>query len=206
MIMKDESYKYNYLIPTEKIEFPVKVNIHIPVRSYLYFECVKLNKQIMKIANSEISFLSSSFQIPHITLYMGFVITLENLQKTLEKTEEFTKTITSFQIKTSKPYLKRLKNNSNWVFLDVSPIDYVKNIKHRLQKQLGLYIEPLAWDVVEEPPHLTIAYIKENLIEVERVLNSWNINTASWTEAIEVSYAGARGSCIGSIRTYELTK
>lgn len=203
MRINDDSYKYNYLIPNENIRFPVKINIHIPIRGNLYFECVGLNKKIIEVTKSEVSFSPSSFHIPHMTLYMGFAINLSNLELTLKKTEEFANSITRFEMQISKPYIK--KPQYNWIFFDASPADYIINIKHQLKEKVGICLEPLSWDVVQEKPHITIAYIKQNFTEIEKLLQDWNTNITSYAEAMEVSFSGARGSCIGSIRTYELT-
>jgi len=204
MSIQDTSYKYNYLIPTEKLEFPVKVNVHFPCRGNFYFKSIELNKKILEITKSEVSFQASSFHIPHTTLYMGFVETFPNLMKTLEIVGEFAKAQKQLEIKLSKPYIKMPQNN--WVFYDVMPVETIKLIKSDLREKIGKYMAPLSWDVVAETPHITIGYVKSNQDQVNKLLEQEQEGYIGTAEAVEVSFSGARGTCLGSIRTYELIK
>ena len=178
-----------------------KLNIHIPIREQAWNYCIAINSDIRAITNSYVDFSSISFQIPHITLYMGYVTSEANYSEIMMAVSQFTLTCKPFQISFSKPYLKHPKRT--YAFLDVCESSRIINMKRQLHALLNAYIEPLNWDVVEEAPHITIAYIKTNFDEVEAKLKKMPPAPVMNAAAIEVSFCGPYGSCLGSIRCFE---
>jgi 2'-5' RNA ligase len=202
MTIKDNSLNHYYLLPHERLEFPIKVNIHFPIRGSLHHDCIECNKKISEITKNEVSFDPTSFQIPHITLYMGFVENIGNLKLMLEATETYSRSIKPLEIQVSQPYISKPQNN--WVFLDVQPSETIKTMKRDIQQTTGKYISPLSWDVVGGIPHITLGYVKHEQKIVEEMLSTAELTRTSLATAIEVSFGGARGSCLGSIKTFEL--
>ncbi len=200
--MTDKSQDFQYLNPSSKIEFPAKVNIHFPIRGELFFHSLEVNKTISEITRNEIDFQASSFHIPHITLYMGFIENFTNMMSVLNKTEEISTLIKRFEINASKPYIKGPRNN--WVFLDISPEDKIISIKEKVRSITRDFITPLSWDVVGETPHITVGYIKSRQDVVKNALQTIRGGISSYAEAVEISFSGARGTSLGSIRTFEI--
>lgn len=182
----------------------VKINIHFPIRGNISNYCIELNSQIQAICESEIDFSPKSFQIPHLTLYMGFVSSQENYFRMIEEIYLFSKGLKTMEILPTRPYLKGPLNN--YVFIDTEQSVEIIDIKRELKFRLSKWIEPLDWDVANETPHITIGYIKRGIREVEKLLEIQSVVPKWIADAIEVSYCGNRGSCLGSIRTFEFVK
>src|SRR6476469_3571260 len=105
----DSPVEFKWLSPSDSVKFPAKINIHFPVRGSLYHYCRDLNEKISTATANEVSFRAPSFHIPHITLYMGFVNNLAQLESVLLKTEEASFALKTFEIRPSAPYLKTPK-------------------------------------------------------------------------------------------------
>jgi 2'-5' RNA ligase len=181
-----------------------KINIHIPIRGDMLNYCIEANEEILKITNSGVDFRPDSFQIPHITLYMGFVRTHEDFKNIMEEIYSFSKELESFEIFPTKAYLKEPKKN--YIFIDTEQSQRIIELKKEIKNTLNKYIEPLTWDVVNETPHITIGYIKNDFYLVDDRISNLEIGPSFWADAIEVSFGGPWGSCIGTIRTFEFGK
>lgn len=178
-----------------------KVNIHIPIRGNMLGYCMALNSKINKIASNGINFSPSSFQVPHITLYMGFIKDNADFISMMSSVYEISKELTAFEIYPTNPYLKKPKRH--YAFIDTEQSELIIELKRLVKKKVEKYIEPLPWDVVSETPHITIGYIKEDFELVEDIFNYYERGPVFHANAIEVSFCGPWGSCVGTIRTFE---
>ena len=178
-----------------------KINIHIPIRGEMLNYCMDINQKIQKITSSGVSFNPDSFQIPHITLYMGFVKNQNDYIQIMKRVYEISRELKIFEITPLKAYLKGPKKN--YVFIDTEQAESIIELKKKFKKELGEYMEPLTWDVVSSTPHITIGYIKQDFSLVEELLIDYPLGYSFYADAVEVSYGGPWGSCIGSIRTFE---
>jgi 2'-5' RNA ligase len=179
-----------------------KINIHFPVRGDLLNYCLKLNEQLRKVTWSGIDFSPASFQIPHLTLYMGFVRTESDYNNVLNTTYNFAKQIKRININVTKPYLKLPQKR--YVFIDTKQSSEIISLKQEFKHRLDQWMEPLSWDVVAEIPHLTMGYVKGCHAEIEELLKTFEEGPDFITEAFEISFGGPWGSSIGTIRTFEI--
>lgn len=180
-----------------------KINIHIPIRGEANRYCMEINKAVRQLTKSDIDFSPNSFHIPHITLYMGYVNSESDFDLAMEKIHQLTMSIPSTIIKLTKPYLKEPKKN--YLFIDTNKTTELIKLKEEVKSVCNNIIEPLDWDVVGETPHITLAYIQNGFNQVNNLLSSFNRELTLDFNSIEISYCGPRGSCIGTIRAFELT-
>ncbi|RZK11272.1 MAG: 2'-5' RNA ligase family protein [Flavobacterium sp.] len=178
-----------------------KLNIHIPIRGGLNNFCVDINQRISAVTNSGIDFSPKSFHVPHITLSMGFVRNEANFEEIMLRVFLFSQEIKPFEITTGNPYLKapQLK----YVFIDTDQAEMIIALKQKLESALGDLLEPLNWDVVNEPPHISLAYVKKDILLVKALLNNYQQSFTFSADAVELSYCGPLGTCVGTIRTFE---
>jgi len=182
-----------------------KINIHIPIRGDMLDYCIEANREVLKVSNFDgIDFKPDSFQIPHITLYMGFVRNEADFKEIMNNVYLFSKEIEPFEILPSKAFLKGPKRN--YIFIGTKQSQKIIDLKKEIKNILNKYIEPLSFDVVNEIPHITIGYIKKDFYLVEETLEKLEVGPSFWANAIEVSFCGSFGSCIGTIRTFEFGK
>lgn len=179
-----------------------KINIHIPIRGAANRFCMELNEAVRKLTVSNIDFSPSSFHIPHITLYMGYVNSNKDFDLVMKKIHDLTKTISSFKIQLTSLYLKN--PNMNYLFVDTNKVNELIKLKREVKSLCGNLIEPLEWDVAGEIPHITVAYIQDQFEQVNKILPSFNRELTLDFSAIEISYCGPKGTCIGTIRAFEL--
>jgi hypothetical protein len=104
------------------------------------------------------------------------------------------------KVSIGKPYIK--KPDNNYVFSDVLPSGPILSIKKSLWKSLSSYLRPLDWDVINEPPHITLAYINENYSNIETYLAESKPLGDTVFISISVSFSGEYGTCLGTIKTY----
>jgi 2'-5' RNA ligase len=200
---EDKSSFHRYLAPDSDLRFPQKINVHFPLRGQLHRLALDVNKRINDKTSTEIDFSAKSFQVPHVTIYMGFVHHIEDLQMLMEKTREFFSKRNPLKVSVTAPYLKQPRRN--WVFIDLVESDDFIQLKTEFKEAVDPYMEPLSWDVVSEPPHITVGYIKSGFDAVANELEQFVIKNSFLLDAVELSFGGSRGSCLGSIRTFELS-
>lgn len=180
----------------------IKINIHFPIRGRMFSYCIETNQKILNITDSGIDFSAESFQIPHITLYMGFVKNDINLKKIMNELYDLSRELESFEIFPTQAYLK--EPNKNYIFIDTKQSQQIINLKEKVKNRLDKYIIPLNWDVVNQTPHITIGYIKKDFQLTKELIEKFDAGPPFWAEAIEISFSGFLGTCIGTIRTFEL--
>ncbi|MBK9726503.1 MAG: hypothetical protein IPO86_00130 [Saprospiraceae bacterium] len=178
-----------------------KINIHFPLRGEIANYCMQLNKEIQLITKSGVDFSPKSFQIPHLTLYMGFIANEKNYEAVLDEVYHFSQKMLPIKISSSIPYLKKPKRN--YLFIDTEQSDYLIDLKLQLKEKVSKWIEPLNWDVVGETPHITVAYIRENFDAVEKLLENYRVGPDWIGDSFEISYGGPWGSCLGALRSFE---
>jgi 2'-5' RNA ligase len=178
-----------------------KINIHFPLRGGISNYCNKLNEEIQKITKSEIDFLPKSAQVPHLTLYMGFVGNKQKYSEVMNELYSLAQEMSPIEIAIKKPCLVGPKRN--YAFINTVEHIQITEIKRTIKDMTSKWIEPLNWDVVNEKPHITVAYIRDNFNEVEDLLHSYPTGPNWFGNCFEVSHVGPWGSCLGSIRTFE---
>ena len=177
------------------------INIHFPLRGEISNYCIRLNQEIQKLTKSDIDFSPRSFQVPHLTLYMGFVNSEQNYNAVLDEIYSLAQEMKAIKITVTKPYIK--EPEKNYVFVGTGQSNQIIQLKRLMKEKNSKWIEPLDWDVVSELPHITVAYIQDNFDKVEKLLQDYPLGTDWIGDSFEISYVGLQGSCLGSIRTFE---
>jgi 2'-5' RNA ligase len=181
-----------------------KINIHFPIRGNLVDYCYELNSTIRSVTKSKIDFSPNSFQIPHLTIEMGFIRNSLEFAELMESLYNFSKKIKKFTVTVSNPSLS--SPNPNYVFLGILEKGIITKIRVQAKEVFKKWIIPLNWDISKSKPHITVGNIKNSFNEVKSVLKNTNKQVEWKIESIEISYVGAWGSCIGTIREFELSE
>lgn len=181
-----------------------KVNIHIALHGDIARYCVDLNKKVQFFTPSQVDFRPTSFQIPHLTIEMGYIKSDEEFKDLMNELHSFSNELSSFEVAPKKPYI--LYPKRNYIFVDIGKNELILDIKRKAKEKFKNWIIPLDWDVSKGKSHITIGYITDNFDEVEQMIAEYS-NVPKWTANImEISYTGIRGSCIGTIRSFEFGK
>lgn len=180
-----------------------KINIHLPIRGEMQKYCIGLNQRIRTITETEIDLGPSSFKIPHLSLYMGFVDTETNFNRILEVLFDYSETLEPFFVSSASAYLK--EPDKNYVFLGIDQIYEINVLKQEIRDRINKHIIPLDWDIMQEVPHITLGYINSNFVEVSNLLENHPRGPSWMADALEISFCGERGSCLGTIKAFELT-
>ena len=178
-----------------------KVNIHISLRGDIVKYCFGLNKEVQSITKSQVDFSPASFQIPHLTIEMGYVKTERDFKNLMNDISDFAKELSAFEVVPQKPYLSKPKRN--YVFVDTDKDELILTIKEKAKEKFKEWIVPLEWDVSKATPHITVGYITDNYDQVEELIEDYTTGPNWIANTIEISYTGSRGSCIGTIRSFE---
>lgn len=181
-----------------------KVNIHIALHGDIARYCIDLNKRVQLITPSQVDFGPNSFQIPHLTIEMGYIKGDEEFKNLMNEFYSFSCELSSFEVAPQKPYIFYPKRN--YVFVDIGKNELILDIKRKAKERFKNWIIPLDWDVSKGTSHITIGYITDKFNEVEQMIEEYSIVPKWIANIMEISYTGTKGSCIGTIRSFEFGK
>lgn len=159
---------------------------------------------IQEITESQIDFEPASFQIPHLTVEMGYVKTDEEFKILMNELYTFAKGLSAFEVNTQKPFLKPVEKD--YIFVGIAENEIIFEIKRKIKERLKKWIVPLEWDVSKGDPHITVGYIGNHYKEVEQMIEKYPVGPTWIANTIEISYTGPKGSCLGTIRSFEFGK
>ncbi len=120
----------------------------------------------------------------------------------LYKTAEMAKQIKPQTLLLTSLYLREPKRN--YLYVDIDKSYEIIELKKQVKENYGSLIIPTNWDVVQETPHITLANIVDKFDAVNEILPSFTERPILEFNAIEVSYGGPWGTCIGTIKTFDL--
>ncbi|PIE45352.1 MAG: hypothetical protein CSA45_03145 [Gammaproteobacteria bacterium] len=176
-----------------------KINLHLPVFGAINDFVLKSNRRILEITESEINFSPSSFQIPHITLAMGFIHSIKDYEAICYKISDFANHLPSLDLTFEQPYIR--KPGNKYVFIDVNPANKIIKLKKELNSLIKSDFESVKWDILNEPPHITIGYINDKQKEIEKEFYQTPEVTMTVNQ-INLSFTGSRGSVLGIIKEF----
>lgn len=180
----------------------LKINIHIAIRGAIKNHCLNLNRLIQAETKSLIDFSESSYHKPHLTLYMGYVKKESDLKNIFIQLDRFSKKIKPFILKSKRAYIVEPENN--FIFIDSNNVEKIMSLKKEIHLLTKKYFLPLSWDVLAAKPHITVGYITKDINKVRPILFN-NSQEIKWSaEAIEISICGLKGSCLGTLKSFEL--
>jgi 2'-5' RNA ligase len=203
--MKDNTATHKFVSPVDELDYPQKINIHMVLRGEILDYALRCNELISSTTFNEVDFSFDSFHVPHVTFYMGFVQNKDSLTKLMQDIGNWASTTPPrLQLNFSQPYLKKPQNR--WCFVDVLPVDKFIEIKKHVRMIADPYLHPLSWDVVSEPPHITVGYIKQDSQKIENKLSAFLSpqHIHANIPAVGISFSGGRGCCLGTIRQYDI--
>lgn len=191
-----------FLQPSAVGKFPLKINVHLELPRELYRYCTDLNRDVEKTENSAVSFTSPSIQKPHLTLAMGYCADVRSYEEVLRRVGVFSEETETQRVSLGAPYLKEPRKN--YLFIDINESEQIISIKSKLQKLMQGVMIPLDWDVAMEPPHITIAYLKQSSLRLEELLHRYSLPPGAQCSFVAIANCGPRGSCLGSLRSFPL--
>ncbi len=196
--MKDIDQLAIALYQLKKLE-DVDININIPVINDTLRDCVKLNKKIISVNKSPISFHGNRLIFPHVTLKMGTVKNgcFENL---LFKLNDFAKNIKPMDLSFQQVILKSPANN--YYFCEVDDdrlIALSKDLDILLNDEMSLPKFPLSKDNLH---HVTLGYKYPDDLEIAPIIGE--LIASFRADRIQVSVKGKFGVCIGVLKTFNL--
>lgn len=175
------------------------INIHIPLQGYIKGLSIALNKQISAITDNKINFAANSFMLPHITIFIGYVKNEKDYENLCNALAQFIKNFKPFALNFTKPYIK---NNENYVFIDIVEKEKFIQLKKQLYQAIKPFIQKVEWDILNEPPHITIGYIEKDNEKVKRLLDIAKPNFKIKPNKINLSICGNYGTCVGILREF----
>lgn len=178
-----------------------KLNIHIPLEGKIVDYCVGLNKEIQKITPSLIDFGPSSFQSPHLTIDMGFVNSENDFKQLMDAIQSFAKELDPFSISSGKPYLGDFK--AGYVLMDIEPQEFLHEIKLKAKQRFSPFLQSLDWDICKAASHITLAFVEDHFKEIRMLLDKYPSEQKCIANALEVSFVGPKGSCLGNLKKIE---
>ena len=196
--MKDIDQLAIALYQLKKLE-DVDININIPVINDTLRDCVKLNKKIISVNKSPISFHGNRLIFPHVTLKMGTVKNgcFENL---LFKLNDFAKNIKPMDLSFQPVILKSPANN--YYFCEVDDdrlIALSKDLDILLNDEMSLPKFPLSKDNLH---HVTLGYKYPDDLEIAPIIGE--LIASFRADRIQVSVNCKFGVCIGVLKTFNL--
>lgn len=182
-----------------------KIDVHFIISEPLVSYCFELNQKIRKHNSGFINFGPTSIAIPHLSLFMGFVNSLEMLEKIFLDVSDYAKTISAFYLEPNSIYLKGVsKTAPQYLFIDSMQNDFLMEQKQILDSILHKVVLPIGWDMKNERAHISVDCYKNvgektyDLIENCRVIPSCKISQ------IGISLSGSRGVCLGLLKVFDL--
>lgn len=165
----------------------------------------KVNREIISIIDSIIDF-SNPHQpmIPHITILMGRVYDdMIMIQNITEKILPVLESYSQFEFEVTPPYIEPV--NEQYIFDNVN----LNTKYYDFQEELISALDPMTLKIEKEyikSTHLTLGYIDSKQGEVSRMLEKGyqSLSIKSFSNFIELSDTGRKGTCVNSLTTYIL--
>lgn len=187
-------------------ELPTKVNIHFNVSSPLFDLCMKINQDINRHALGFINFGIREIAIPHISIYMGYVNSFEQLEDVIESVGKYADTHSIFQIDPVRLYFKGVSRFApQYLFLDMLQNDFLYKQKELMFNQFANQLSPIEWDMLNETPHITLGCYKNVTGSAMKAVEKYKDFPICTINQIGVSLCGRRGVCLSNIKTFDLT-
>lgn len=184
-----------------------KINVFFTVTEPLNSFCHKINNEANKCVSGFWNFGNNSVYFPHISLFMGFVDSEEQLLNVFKTVSDFSKTIAPFKIDPMALYFKSVsEKSSKYLFLDFLQNDYMYEIKNTLDELLQKDVFPIGWDIKSERTHISLGCFKHLNTKINNLVESYRQFPSCEINQIGISFMGKHGVLIGTIKTYNLEK
>jgi len=183
-----------------------KINIHFNINSELLELCERINQDINDVASGFIRFGIQSIAVPHISIFMGYINSQEQLKEIFEQTSAISKEIEPFIIDPTRLYFKSLtENSSQYLFLDVLQREKIMQIKSIFNNVLIDKTDSIGWDFLGEPPHITLGCYKYLSKSIKEIVEKYHEYPKCEINRLGVSISGAKGVCLSELKSFELS-
>lgn len=182
-----------------------KINIHFNINNELLELCEKINQDINNVSSGFIRFGIQSIAVPHISIFMGYINSREQLKEIFEQTFALSKEIEPFRIDPTRLYFKSMtKNSPQYLFLDVLQREEIMQFKSILDGVLKDKTDPIGWNFLEEPPHITLGCYKHLSKSIKEIVEKYYEYPNCKINRLGVSISGAQGVCLSELKSFEL--
>jgi 2'-5' RNA ligase len=180
-----------------------KLNIHLTLDNKTLNYCRQVNAGIRKITESVIIFDHKSPMIPHISLIMGELDDNYSVAQLAQIVKKTISHVRPFQFRVLSPYMENVRNR--YIFSDVQSGETFGMLKTKLHEVLGSKVLHSQNDY-SEVPHITLGHAEEKHEEIRKYLSGVKANFNFTSNAVEVSEAGPKGTCINSLHIFKLRR
>jgi len=181
-------------------DFPLRMNIHFCLKEDLKKEIISLNQALVDVG-SEIDF--GKDHIPHITILMGTIASLSDYQYIVNAITKTASEISPQAISLFNPYC--LIPQKKFVFMDIAPINRLKDIKREFLKAIKGHIKLDYYGRPQSHVHLTLGFIEIMSKDIENLIQKMNlINTQSVVSQVGISVVSDKGTCLQETFTVDL--
>lgn len=180
------------------------LNIHFCLRGEIVKYCLDLNSEIQKITESQIDFRPQSFHVPHMTLVRGFVTSNSEFESFVYSLYNLAGELSPIEIICKNPYRSPKKTNYILIEIDNNQLvqSLIKNVKDKIKNCFNFFQH----SSIKETAHITVAYVTDEFAKIEKLTKNYAPSPKWLANAIEISFAGLRGTCLGTIRSFEFGK
>lgn len=182
-----------------------KINIHFNINNELLELCEKINQDINNVTNGFIRFGIQSIAVPHISIFMGYINSHEQLKEIFEQTSALSKEIKPFRIDPTRLYFKSITENSpQYLFLDVLQGKEIMQFKSILDDVLRDKTDPIGWNFLEESPHITLGCYKHISKSIKEIVEKYYEYPSCKINRLGVSISGNKGVCLSELKSFDL--
>lgn len=167
----------------------IKVGVNFPITRPTLEACAEINKAMMALTESAVTFGVEGNSEPHVTVAMGTLerAKIDYLRTVVEK--ESLELPGPFMAEFGRPYRESL--TGRYVVCDVVLSEAVRRWRLNLQDGLSRFFADVAR--VSDEPHLTLAHVDENLDCVDSYLKGCPSLPSCEVDRVALSLAGNKG-------------
>jgi hypothetical protein len=183
-------------------EFPTRLDISLRLDGSLLEAVTRVNESIVAIGFDEVRFSPGGGAMPHVTLLMGEVATLEDFEKLSEAVECFSRATETFAISLGSPYLR--ESEGRWAFMDALPRERIRAIRFALHGVLAGLIELEPHGGPDNVSHVTVGYAESLQGDVEAALAGAAVGRGH-ASVVQLCAVGAHGTNVLRYREFALS-
>jgi len=181
------------------MEFPSRVNISYLLQGKPLEYAREANAEIF-VRGGEFEFSPRGQAIPHVTMLMGEVKSLQDLEELFDVVAKASFEFENIDFELSAPYFRDARRK--FVFVDTNPQESFLKQRRLLQEWVGPLLKIDHYGNAENVSHITLGYndLGNDATLLAHISSSAPI--AGKASQLQVARTGARGTCIETLRTF----
>lgn len=184
-------------------EFPARLDVSLRLDGSLLEAVTRVNESLLAIGFDEVRFSPDGGAVPHVTLLMGEVATLEDYEKLSEAVERFSRATETFEISLGPPYL--CEPERQWVFMDALPAERFRAIRFALHDVLAGLIELEPHGGPDNVSHVTVGYAESLQGDIEAALAGAVVGRGGHASVVQLCAVGAHGTNVLRYREFAMS-